>query len=211
LIWLIAIAAAAAREQKAEDGTDAGGDGDGLIGIRANRFVSGFGAGDGFVPDLAGNVPGAIQGIGKALARFDHFFPAGISRGGQEGARVFRQLSNVVTKCLCLVIHIFRFLFVLFFKNYFFAAANLPHNNFRGTNDHRGTFDDHFTVGLHYDFAGAFVAHVFVALAFRDDAAGGGNQSKESGESKYFIHIEIFMTGRGYIRGDGHSMGCNPT
>jgi len=105
------IAGTTASNEITEERPDADTDGDGLVGIGPDGLVRGFGAFDDFVPDVAGDLPAAIEGGGETLAGIANFFPGDIGGGRHQRAGVFGELSHVFTDRMCFFAHIFRFIF----------------------------------------------------------------------------------------------------
>ena len=91
----------------AEQHADAKGDADGLIRVLVHGPVGGLGSLNGLVSNAAIHLLAAPQCGGKALAGFLDFFPGHVGGGVHQRARIFGQLTHVITDCLCLFAHMF--------------------------------------------------------------------------------------------------------
>jgi hypothetical protein len=120
------VVTAAPSEQQGYERTDTEGDANGLIRMFTYDVVGSFGPFHRFVADTARDFLGAIQRGGKTFAGFPDFFSGHVGGGGQQGARIFGQLTHIITNCLCMFVHVFlSFLFVCVLPCEIFHAARL--------------------------------------------------------------------------------------
>src|ERR1035437_8140208 len=87
-------------------------------------FVGNFRACDRLVTDIARDFLGAFQRGGETLAGCADFFSGHVGGGGYQGARIFGECAQVITGCLCWLVHIFCvFCLFVFFNGKFSASA----------------------------------------------------------------------------------------
>src|ERR1035437_8274642 len=120
----IAVVGARARDEIADEHAEPESDADGLIRMFTHGFVGGFCACDCPVKDIARDLLGAVPRDGETLAGCADFFSGHVGGGGHQGARIFGECAQIITGCLCWLVHIF-FVFCLFvfFNGKFSASA----------------------------------------------------------------------------------------
>jgi hypothetical protein len=118
----VTFAGAPAGDQKADEHSDTGGNGDGFIRMFMHGFIGSFRACDRFVPDIARDFLDTFQRIGETLAGIPDLFSSHVGSSRHQRASIFCERVNVVTGCMFMFFHIVLFfLFLLCYSEKLFA------------------------------------------------------------------------------------------